>query len=157
MIFNLREKYKKCIKKLVLFSPWLDISGVSPSRTDGKANAKSVKKLSDEVLSSDVISKSADAYTYSSNFTNPLVSPLYASRELLENFPPTYIQIGEKEILLQDTRDFKNTLLDAGIPCTLDEWPDMMHLFQLADEYLEGPKIFKWGISRRYQRILYRY
>lgn len=137
LIFNLREKYKKCIKKLVLFSPWLDISGVSPSRTDGKANAKSVKKLSDEVLSSDVISKSADAYTYSSNFTNPLVSPLYASRELLENFPPTYIQIGEKEILLQDTRDFKNTLLDAGIPCTLDEWPDMMHLFQLADEYLE--------------------
>ena len=152
LIFNMREKYKKSIKKLVLFSPWLDISGVSPLRTKAKTSAKAPKKLSDEILSSDVISKSADAYTYSSNFTNPLVSPIYASKELLVDFPPTYIQIGQKEILLQDAKDFKNILLEAGVDCILDEWPDMMHLFQLADEYLdeahEALDKFSWIIAQ---------
>ena len=155
VIFNMREKYKKCIKKLVLFSPWLDISGVSPLRTtakNGKNSGKAPKKLSDEILSSEVISKSADAYTYSSNFTNPLVSPIYASKELLEDFPPTYIQIGEKEILLQDAKDFAKILQDAGVECTMDEWPDMMHLFQLADEYLEEAHEaldkFSWIIAK---------
>ena len=152
LIFNMREKYKKSIKKLVLFSPWLDISGVSPLRSNTKTSSKAPKKLSDEILSSDVISKSADAYTYSSNFTNPLVSPIYASKELLQDFPPTYIQIGQKEILLQDAKDFKNILLEAGVDCILDEWPDMMHLFQLADEYLdeahEALDKFSWIIAQ---------
>ncbi len=129
MIFNLRERYKKCIKKIILFSPWLDISEDSPLKTG--------KKISDEVLSGEVLSKSSEAYSYASNLSNPLISPMYASRELLQDFPSTYIQVGEKEILLGDVEEFANQLKEAGRDCAVTVWPDMMHLFQLADEYLE--------------------
>lgn len=129
MLFNLRERYKKCIKKLVLFSPWLDISDSSPLKTD--------KKTSDEIMSGEVLSKSSTAYSYSSNLSNPLVSPLYASREFFQGFPSTYIQIGEKEILLDDAKEFLKLVKNAGVDCTLDIWNDMMHLFQMAGEFLD--------------------
>lgn len=129
MIFSMRERYKKCIKKLVLFSPWLDISEDSPLKTG--------KKVSDEVLSGEVLSKSSDAYSYSSNLSNPLISPMYASGEFLKDFPETYIQVGEKEILKSDAEEFRHQLSEYGIKCSVDVWPDMIHLFQLADEYLD--------------------
>ena len=37
-----------------------------------------------------------------SNLENPLISPLKVSPEQLAGFPSTYIQAGEKEILLED-------------------------------------------------------
>lgn len=129
LIFNLPDRYKKCIKKLVLFSPWLDISDESPLKTG--------KKVSDEILSQEVLIKSSDAYSYSSNLTNPLISPVYASRELLQNFPDTYIQMGEKEILVNDALRFSKMIQETGKNCTVDVWPKMMHLFQLADEYID--------------------
>lgn len=129
LLLNLQERYKKCIKKLVLFSPWLDISENSPLKTG--------KKISDEILSQEVLIKSSLAYSYSSNLSNPLISPVFASKELLQNFPDTYIQLGEKEILVNDSLKFSKLLEESGIKCTIDVWPKMMHLFQLADEYLE--------------------
>lgn len=129
LILNLRERYRNCIKKIVLFSPWLNLSKSNPVITG--------KKVQDEILSGEILSRSGDVYTYSSNLENPLVSPLFAPTELLKGFPPVYIQIGEKEILLQDSLDFKKKLEENGSQCEVDIWPDMMHLFQLAEEYLE--------------------
>lgn len=129
MIFSLKERYKKSIERLILFSPWLDISD--------ETSIKSIKKISDEVISGEVISKSADAYSYSSNLSNPLVSPLYAKEEMFKVFPETYIQVGEKEILKDDSLRFSKKLESFGVKCTVDVWKNMIHLFQLADEELE--------------------
>ena len=46
------------------------------------------------------------------------------------------IQMGEKEILLDDAKEFATNLRNAGNVCELDVWPDMMFMFQMADEYL---------------------
>lgn len=129
LILNLRERYRSCIKKVILFSPWLNLSQNSPLITG--------KKVQDEVMSGEALSRSGDVYTYTSNLENPLVSPLYASDELLKGFPPVYIQMGEKEILVPDAEAFKKKLEENGSECELDIWPGMMHLFQMADEYLD--------------------
>lgn len=130
LLLNLKEKFRKCIKKVVLLSPWLNLSASSALFT-------SKKKLSDEILSSDILQQCASLYTYESNYENPLVSPLVAANELLEGFPPVYMQCGGKEILLNDAKAFDTLLKQLGIECRLDVWPSMMHLFQLADDYLK--------------------
>ena len=94
------------------------------------------KKISDEVLSGDVLRKSSSIYTYESNTSSPMVSPLLAGDDALKNFPPVFIQMGEKEILLDDAKEFAANLRAAGNKCELDIWPDMMFMFQMADEFL---------------------
>lgn len=128
LIFNLRDRYRSCISKVVLLSPWLNLSSSS--------RLLSAKKVSDEVMNSDVLRKSASIYTYESNTESPFVSPLLADESMLKNFPPVFIQMGSKEILLEDAKLFCDKLIAAGNSCLLDVWPDMMFMFQMADEYL---------------------
>ena len=44
--------------------------------------------------------------------------------------------MGGKEILLDDAKEFCDNLRTTGNECVLDIWPDMMFMFQMADEYL---------------------
>lgn len=127
LLLNLRERFRKSISKVILFSPWLNLSESS--------YLKSGKKLSDEVMTSDCLKMSGDVYTYSSNLSNYLVSPINSSKELLSGLPPFFIQMGEKEILLEDVKSFCSLLEECNVPCTLDVWPNMIHLFQMADEF----------------------
>lgn len=128
LLFNLRDRYRNCIKHVILFSPWLDVSPES--------RILSAKKAVDEVMSADVIRRSCAEYTYGANTATPTMSPLLAEDEMLKNFPPVFIQMGEKEILLEDAKQFTQRLIDNGNKCTLDVWPKMMYMFQMADQYL---------------------
>ena len=128
LILSLRERYRSCIKQVIFFSPWLSLSPNS-------ALIKN-KKNRDEILSSEALRSSGDIYTYSGNLENPMVSPMFITEEALENFPPVFIQMGEKEMLLEDAKAFQQIFKKAGKVCELDVWPDMMFMFQMADEYL---------------------
>jgi len=127
LIFNLRDRYRMCIKNILLFSPWLDISPES--------RIMSAKKIKDDVLSSDVFKKSSAVYTYESNTKNPFISPLLASDDQLKNFPPVTIQMGEREALLEDAKTFTERMIGLGNKCQLDVWKKMPFMFQMADEY----------------------
>ncbi len=128
LLYNLRERYKDCISHVVFFSPWLDLS---PS-----SKIMSAKKIADEVLNQDVFKKSVSDYTYSENTKISSVSPLLADDEQLEHFPPVFIQMGSKEILLDDAKAFAERLTQKGIKCELDVWKNMMFMFQMADDCL---------------------
>ena len=128
LIFNLRDRYRSSIKHIILFSPWLDLSANSALLTS--------KKLNDEILTPEVFKKSSSVYTFESNTSDSHVSPLFASEEDLRNFPPVIIQLGEKEVLLENAGIFAEKIRAAGNSCELDVWPDMMFMFQMADEYL---------------------
>ena len=69
------------------------------------------------------------------------MSPLCALPEKLKGFPPVYIQVGEKEILLRQVIEFRHLAEEAGISCTVDSWPGMMFMFQMADEFLADAQI----------------
>ena len=128
LLYNLRERYKTCISHVVLFSPWLDLS---PS-----SKIMSSKKISDDVLTLDVFKKSVTDYTYTENTKISSVSPLLADDEQLKGFPPTFIQMGSKEVLLDDAKEFAARRKENGNKCELDIWKGMMFMFQMADEYL---------------------
>lgn len=133
LLFNLREKYRACISHLILLSPWLDLSD------DGRFSE--IKKSGDEIISGDTLARCGEVYTYASNLGNPLVSPLESAKELLAGFPPVYIQMGEKELLLGDAKRFAHLLETAGVPCELDVWPGMMFMFPFADDCLWEPHL----------------
>ena len=65
-----------------------------------------------------------------------MVSPIFISEETLQKLPPIFIQMGEKEVLLEDAKTFQKLMTRAGSVCQLDVWPDMMFMFQMADEFL---------------------
>ena len=128
LLYNLRERYKNCISHVVLFSPWLDLSPTS--------KIMSAKKIGDEILNQEIFKKSVSDYTYAENTKISSVSPLLADDDQLDHFPPVFIQMGSKEILLDDAKAFAERLTKKGIKCELDVWPNMMFMFQMADEFL---------------------
>jgi acetyl esterase/lipase len=130
LALNLREHIRVHVKTLILFSPWVDLSPSSIFRG-------TKKRIKDEVITPRGYEVSVDSYTYLSNLENPLVSPVYSTPALLTGFPPVYIQMGGRELLMVDVLRFVRLLRDCGVPCTLDVWEDMMHLFQMADQHLD--------------------
>lgn len=128
LMFGFSEKLRKSVSKIILFSPWLNLG------TDD--SVISSKKKHDEVISSEALRFAADLYTYSSNIKNILISPLNASPEDFKFFPEIYIQNGEKEILLEQTHNFKKLLDEANVKNIIDVFPKMMYMFQMADEFL---------------------
>jgi acetyl esterase/lipase len=64
---------------------------------------------------------------------NPLVSPLFAD---LHGLPPLLIQVGSAEVLLSDATRFAERARQAGVEVTLEVWPDMPHVWQLAASVL---------------------
>ena len=129
LVLSLREKYRECISQVILFSPWLNFTKDS--------YIFSQKKIKDEILCADVLRRCVDLYTYETNIVNPLVSSVLASKEQLKGFPPVFIQMGEKEILVEDAKLFMHNLKASGVECYLDLWQDMLYMFQMADEHLE--------------------
>ncbi|MEG2119097.1 MAG: alpha/beta hydrolase, partial [Pseudoflavonifractor sp.] len=46
-------------------------------------------------------------------------------------FPPTLIQAGTNEILLSDSIRLRDRMRTAQVPCKLEVWSDMWHVFQM--------------------------
>lgn len=113
---------------VILFSPILNYSKDSI--------IFSVKKARDEVVSCEAIKRQGEVYTYEANLNNPLVSPFYCDKKLFDKFPPFYIQCGDYELFYPENLRFYEDLKLFGNKCELDVWKNMIHLFQLADEYL---------------------
>jgi len=127
LVLNLSLQEREKIPEIVLFSPWIDLSNDS--------EIFSVKYSPDKIMTKEVIKRCSDIYTYRSNLSNPLVSPLFASDNQLQNFPPVYFQMGEQELLKIQVDEFTKKLKRAGVKFTLDIYKKMVHFFQIADEY----------------------
>ena len=69
----------------------------------------------------------APAYLAASDPANPLISPLFADPVGL---PPTLIQVGEDEILLDDSTRLEKKMKAAGVDVHLEVWKGMWHVFQ---------------------------
>ncbi len=140
LLQRLDEKERADIAQLVLFSPWLDFSA--------EDEIIASRKLHDEIISGEKLHRAVDVYTYASNFRNPLVSPLCALPEALKGFPPVHIQMGGKEVLTRQAVAFKQLAHEAGVECSLDTWPGMMFMFQMAEEFLNESHLAMDKIGR---------
>jgi epsilon-lactone hydrolase len=68
--------------------------------------------------------------------SDPRVSPVYASTEVLAKFPPTLIQASSVETLLADARQFAQRLEAADVRVCLSVWPDLPHVWHVFVAHL---------------------
>lgn len=117
----LREKEMPLPKCLILFSPWTDMTA--------SGDSYHTKELLDPILNINYIQKASQNYLQGVNPSLPLISPLFAD---FTHFPPVYIQVGENEILLDDSYRLYNRLISCKISAKLDVFPGMWHVFQMS-------------------------
>jgi epsilon-lactone hydrolase len=112
---------------LWLASPWTDLtmSGATLSS----------KSAIDPLIHKEYLEELAHAYLPAGmDRKDPRVSPLYAD---LARLPPTLIQVGSAETLLDDSTRFAAAAGAADVDVTLEIWPHMIHAWPMWNAHLE--------------------
>lgn len=102
----------------VCFSPY----------ADGTVSAESLTRNAerDFLMTAAVAEMCWNAYLGTTDPKNPSVSPVFAD---FTGFPPLLLQVGDAEVLLDDSVTIAQRAEIAGVDVTLDVWPDMQHVF----------------------------
>lgn len=116
---------------LMLLSPLLDLSLTSESLRYNQQH--------DALLSLDVLETGIAYYVPAGNDpSQPEYSPLYA--EDFTGLPPTLVQVGSKEILLDDAQRFRDKALAAGVDVDFKLYTGMWHNFQMFSAWFDEAK-----------------
>ncbi len=103
----------------VAISPWTDLALTGESlRTRAGA---------DVMVKPAGMPESAALYLTGTDPRHPYASPLYAD---LRALPPLLIQVGDAEVILDDSTRFAARARTAGVDVTLEIWDEMPHVFQ---------------------------
>ena len=121
LVLKLKAQGRLLPRGLILMSPWTDLS----------SSGKSFQTRADvdPVLDSAYIDRMVEAYAAGQNLNDPFVSPLFGN---FEGFPPTYIQVGENEILLSDSKRLHQAFVEANVSVKMDIYKGMWHVFQMS-------------------------
>jgi hypothetical protein len=99
-----------------LLSPWTDLTMSGPSLA--------TKDAVDPLIHKDYLEQLVRAYLPKGfDRKDPRVSPLYSS---LRGFPPTLVQVGSDETLIDDSVRFVGAAGSADVAVTLEIWPHMI-------------------------------
>ncbi|MDA8027265.1 MAG: alpha/beta hydrolase [Actinomycetota bacterium] len=137
LMLKLKENNIELPSKLVLLSPWTDLTASGSSVKD-RAEA-------DPWLSSDLLTPAAAVYLGTTPPGDPMASPLFGE---LSNLPPTLTIVGDDEILLSDSTRLHDALVDAGVDSQLIVAEGMWHVyatfpgFKESDEAIESVASF---------------
>lgn len=121
LTLSLKEEKRILPRGIVLMSPWTDLT------SSGKSFQTRAEV--DPVLDSDYINRMIEAYAGNLDLHNPLISPLFGD---FSGFPPTYIQVGENEILYSDSTRLHQAFVDANVSVKMDVFKGMWHVFQMS-------------------------
>lgn len=121
LVLRLKKQGRILPRGLVLMSPWTDLTSSGKSYVN-KADV-------DPVLDKDYLNQMIEAYAGDRDLKNPMISPLFGD---FTGFPPTYIQVGENEILLSDSLRLHQALVDANVSVKMEHFPGMWHVFQMS-------------------------
>nr|WP_289767668.1 alpha/beta hydrolase [uncultured Acetatifactor sp.] len=121
LTLKLKEEKRLLPRGIILMSPWTDLT------SSGKSFQ--TKAEADPVLNCAYIDRMVHAYAEGHDLTDSLISPLFGD---FEGFPPTYIQVGENEILLSDALRLHRTFIEKNVPVKIDIYPGMWHVFQMS-------------------------
>lgn len=105
---------------LVCIAPWVDLTCSGESI---RTRARQERMMSPGGLTLD-----ARRYAGGEDLRNPLISPLFAA---MSGLPPMLIQVGNDEILLDDSTRLAAITTGAGVSVTLQVWPRLWHVWHL--------------------------
>lgn len=120
LALDLRDADRMLPWRLVLFSPWTDMTASGESYEACRDR--------DPLLTREYIEAVREAYAPGADWAQAAYSPLFAD---LRGLPPTLIQVGGREILRDDSTRLHQNLQAAGVPAVLQTWPEMWHVFQM--------------------------
>ncbi len=110
---------------LLAFSPWTDLALTGPSLAENaRADPLLPVHRMEEVV--EIVRAEADP-------RDPRLSPLYAR---FERPPPAFFQVGDTEILRDDTLRMAAALRAAGGEVETEIWPGVPHVWQIFDGWL---------------------
>lgn len=121
LTLRLKEQERLLPRGLVLLSPWTDLT------KSGKSYES--RKEVDPVLDHEYLDRMIENYAGGQALSDPLISPLFGN---FKGFPPTYIQVGDNEILLSDATLLHKKLLKENVSAHLDIYKGMWHVFQMS-------------------------
>lgn len=112
----------------LLFSPWTDLAATGETlRTNDR---------SDVMFHGESVGRAARFYLGDIPATDPLVSPLYASKEEMSALPPLFVQASDREVLLDDSRRLVDRVRAAGGKAELRIWKRVPHVWQIYHPFL---------------------
>ena len=109
----------------VPISPWADLEGTGAS--------VETRAAADPMVDKAGLLRMAQMYAGDSDPKNPLISPIYAD---YKGLPPMLIQVGDAEILLDDSTRVAERARAAGIKVELEAWPEMFHVWHVFAKIL---------------------
>ena len=118
---KLKSQGRRLPRGLILFSPWTDLS------KSGKSHE--IKADTDPILSAEYLDKAILDYAGEKDKGDPFISPLFAD---FKGFPPTFIQVGENEILLSDSYNLRKNMLKQKVQVKFEFYSGMWHVFQMS-------------------------
>ncbi len=120
LLLALRDAGEPPPAAAVLFSPWTDLAATGASIIDNDA--------ADALFFGSWVGPEARHYLGDTPATNPLASPVYAD---LTGLPPLLIQVGDGEVLLDDSRRVYGNARQSGVEATLETWRGVPHGWQI--------------------------
>ncbi len=138
LAMKLRDRKKQLPAKLILLSPWLDVS-MTNKGIKGQAEL-------DNMLAIPGLSEAGQMYCGKEDEKNPYISPVHGD---IRDLPPIYLMIGTHDLLLPDCREFQRRAQEEGVSLKYEEWEEMFHDWMLNIPYLPEAteavqKITRW-------------
>lgn len=117
-IARLRDTLVPLPSGVVLLSPWTDATG----------DYESMRTKVDEevILTPELLAHWGGMYAGSLPADDPQMSPIFGD---LEGLPPIHIQVGTREVLLDDARRFAERATGAGCRVELVECEGLIHIW----------------------------
>ncbi|MCB1684166.1 MAG: alpha/beta hydrolase [Pseudomonadales bacterium] len=103
----------------VLLSPWTDLTGSGESSRSRAAL--------DPMISAENLLPTAKLYIGDTDPADPGVSPLFGD---LTGLPPLLIQVGDHEVLLDDSTRLAERAVAQGVTAELEIYEEAFHVFQ---------------------------
>lgn len=126
LMLRAREENTPLPGASVLFCPWTDMACNRPSYTSRAHIDPSITQAG--------ILDSANAYLNGAPADTPLASPVHAD---LSGLPPCLVQVGEREVLVDDARDLVTGMRRKGTVAELEVWDGMVHVWHAFHPVLE--------------------
>ncbi|MHA2182164.1 MAG: alpha/beta hydrolase [Promethearchaeota archaeon] len=105
-------------KAAICLSPWTDLTLTSETMK--------TKVDEDVFFNMENMETSAIAYRQTESPKNPEISPIFAD---FKGFPPIFLQVGTREMLLDDSLVIAEKMKKQGVSVTVDVWEGMFHDF----------------------------
>lgn len=109
---------------------------LSPT-TDFTLASESLKTVDDPIISARTMPIFRDLYLGKSDPRSPLASPVFGD---YHGIPPLLIQVGEHEMLRDDSIRAANKARSDAVSVKLEVWPGMFHVFQSHEPLLPEAK-----------------